>query len=135
MDRNTLAYSRAVDTDIYEYRGDDFLPIDVRVNSDALLVGLGGAQFRPAGSSSDSDQVSLQEIDSQQSSLPQYFYRTSTSQQSSLTSSQEASVSAVFLSQSQIIDWLWHRNKGSCINLFAKMSHSICPLTGEMYVC
>ena len=54
-----------------------------------------------------SDQLSSQGTGSQQSSLPQKFYRTS-SEQNSLTSSQGVAVSVVFLclSESQNIDWL-----------------------------
>jgi hypothetical protein len=80
MDRNTSGYSRTVDTDVYEYCNDDFIPIDTLGQANQ------GALFRPASS----DQLSLQgtSSSSQQSSLLQNFYRTS-SQHSSLTSSSQ----------------------------------------------
>ena len=99
MDRMTLGYSHAVDTNFYEYRSNDFLPIDISVlDSDQE-----GAPFHPR--SLVSDQLSSQGTGSQQSSLPQNFYRSS-SKQSSLTSSQGVAVSVVFLcpSESQNID-------------------------------
>ena len=97
----TLGYSHAVDTNFYEYRSNDFLPIDISVlDSDQE-----GAPFHPR--SLVSDQLSSQGTGSQQSLLPQNFYRTS-SEQSSLTSSQGVAVSVVFLcpSESQNIDRL-----------------------------
>jgi hypothetical protein len=126
MDSIASGYSRPTETDIYEYRG-DVIPIDI----DALCQ----EGFYPA--SSDSDQLSLQGTSSsQQSSLPQSFCG-SGSQQSFLTlSSQGGSVSAIFLCQSQSMTGvLWHRNMGFCVNLIAGGSHSICLLTGVMYVC
>ena len=132
MDRIASGYSRTVDTDVYEYRGDDYLPMDIDT------IGQGGALFRPASSSSDSEQLSSQGTGSQQSLLPQNFYRTSSSQQSSLTSSSQelgVGVSVLFLCQSQNMTGLWHRNTGFCVDRFARGSHSICPLTGVMYVC
>jgi hypothetical protein len=139
MDSIASGYSQAapVDTDVYEYRGDDFLPIDN--NAAALLVCQ--EEFRLA--SSDSERLSLQGTGSQQSSLPQDFYRTS-SQQSSLTSSSQrvtSGVSVVFLCHSNcqsqnMTGLLWHRNiMGFCVNRFTRGSHSICLLTGVMYVC
>ena len=96
-----LGYSRAVDTDFYEYHSNDFLPIDFSV----LDLDQEGAPFRLR--SLVSDQLSSQGTGSQQSSLPQKFYRTS-SEQNSLTSSQGVAVSVVFLclSESQNIDQL-----------------------------
>ena len=96
-----LGYSRTVDTDFYEYHRDDFLPINISV----LDLDQEGAPFCPR--SLVLDQLSSQGTGSQQSSLPQKFYRTS-SKQSSLTSSQGAAVRAVFpcLSESQNIDQL-----------------------------
>ena len=77
------------DTQIYEYRGDKFLPIDTLVPE--------GIPFHHA--SSGSDQLSLQgtNLGSEQSVLPQNFYGSS-SQQSSLSSSFEG-VSAVPFSE------------------------------------
>ena len=65
MDRFASGYSRSctVDADVYEYRGDDYLPMDTNA------LGQEGALFRPASSSLDSEQLSLQGTDSQQSLL------------------------------------------------------------------
>jgi hypothetical protein len=97
MDSLNSGYSRTVETDVYEYRSDGFLPIDALSQERTLCL----------PSSSDSDQLSMQGSGSQQSSLAQNFYRAS-SMQSSLTSSssQGAGVSAVFLCQIENIDWL-----------------------------
>lgn len=95
-----------MDTEIYEYRGDDFLPIDidtlVRRAPDGMLL-------RPALSSSDSELQSLQGTGtSSQQSLPQNLYGTSSQQTSLSSSSQGVGVSAVFLRlcQSRNIDWV-----------------------------
>ena len=94
---NGILSGYTADTEVYEYRGENFLDSDAQ-----------GTLFRPASSSSisDSDQLSLQGIGSQQNSLPQNFYR-ACSQRSSLTSSQGlgVGVSAIFLCQGQSIDW------------------------------
>lgn len=128
MDRFAAGYSCTFDTDLYEYRGDNFLPINI----DAL--GHEGAVLRSASASLDSEQLSLQGASSQQSLFLQNLYRTS-SQQSSLTSSQGVGVSTVFLCPSQNMTGLWHRNMGFCVNRFTRGSLSICLLTGVMYVC
>ena len=101
MDRIAPGFSRPVDTEIYEYRGDDFLPIDVNA------LGQEGMLFRPASASLDSDQLlSSQGTGSQQSSLPQNFYGTSSQQSSLSSSSQGVGVSVVLiLCQSRNIDW------------------------------
>ena len=101
MDRMALGYTHAVDTNFYEYCSNDFLPIDISV----LDLDQEGVPFHPR--SLVLDQLSSQGTNSQQSSLPQKFYRTS-SKQSSLTSSQGVAISVVFLclSESQNIDWL-----------------------------
>lgn len=128
MDRIPSGYT--ADTDVYEYRGENFLDNDAQ-----------GTLFRPASSSSDSDQLSLQGIgSSQQSSLPQNFYR-ACSQRSSLTSSSQGpgvGVSAIFLPvRVKVLTGFWRRIMGFCINRYAGVSHSFCPLTGEIpvYVC
>jgi len=105
MDRFASGYPRTVDTDIYEYCGDDFLPIDI----DAL--GPEGMLFHPQAASSDSDQLSLQGTGSRQSSL-RNFNRTSSHQSSLRSSFQGVDVSAVFLCQSQNIDWLMAQEQG-----------------------
>ena len=102
MDQMALGYSHTVDTDFYEYRSDDFLPINVSVlDSDQE-----GAPFRPG--SLVLDQLSSQGMGSQQSLLPQIFYRTS-SEQSSLTSSQVGNITGTgktVVSQSWVT-WVW----------------------------
>jgi len=108
MDSIASGYYQAVpvDTDVYEYRGDDFLPIDN--NAAALLVCQ--EEFL---ASSDSERLSLQGTGSQQSSLPQDFYRTS-SQQSSLTSSSQRFTSGVSVTQIvRVKIWLAYYGTGT----------------------
>ena len=120
-----LGYSRAVDTDFYEYHSNDFLPIDFSV----LDLDQEGAPFRPG--SLVLDQLSSQGTGNQQSSLPQNFYRTS-SEQSSLTSSQGVAVSAVFLcpSESQNIDRLMAQEQ--CQSFHQSVSQHLPPHWGNV---
>lgn len=122
MDRNVSGYSRAVDTDVYEYRNDNFLPIDTLGQANL------GALFPPASS----DELSLQGTGSSQQSSLLNFYKTSTSQHSSLTSSSQGVGVVRYFFVSQNIDWLWYRNMGFCVNRFTGVSHNFCPLTGQM---
>jgi hypothetical protein len=108
MDMIAPGHSGVVDADIYEYRDDTLRPIDVGV------LGQGGTPFNLAISDSSS-----QGAGSQQSSLQQNFYRAS-GQQSSLTSSEGVGVSAVFLCQSQSVDWLMVQEHGLLSQLFRR---------------
>jgi hypothetical protein len=124
MDRIASGYT--ADTDVYEFRGEDYLDIDTQ-----------GALFHPASSSSDSDQQSFQGTGSQQIQHPQNFYR-ACSQRSSLTSSQgvASGVSAIFLCQSQSIDWFMAQEHGLLRQSFRRgVSQHLPAHWGNTSVC